>query len=165
MPTKCPAPRIPVDCHQVLWRTFAELDPATVLLVGEQARGVLREMPEPPRYDYLEDTADVQSLDALDRYDIALIAPHTEVSDRSRVRNLIARVRDVHSRLLLLLVPGEQWAATDLLGLGMEHVMSCRAGPRTLELLRYNIRDYKTTPDWLNSRYWAHPELFDKYRW
>ncbi|WP_404840873.1 DUF6231 family protein [Alkalilimnicola ehrlichii] len=24
---------------------------------------------------------------------------------------------------------------------------------------------YKTTPDWLNSRNWAHPELFDKFRW
>lgn len=29
----------------------------------------------------------------------------------------------------------------------------------------FNIRDYKPTPDWLNPRAWANPELWDKYRW
>ncbi|WP_407275015.1 DUF6231 family protein [Halothiobacillus sp. DCM-1] len=29
----------------------------------------------------------------------------------------------------------------------------------------YSIRDYKTVPDWLNPRHWAHPERWDQSRW
>jgi len=25
----------------------------------------------------------------------------------------------------------------------------------------YSLRDYKQSPDWLNARFWAHPERFD----
>ena len=30
---------------------------------------------------------------------------------------------------------------------------------------QFDIHDYKQTPDWLNPRNWANPELWDKYRW
>lgn len=29
----------------------------------------------------------------------------------------------------------------------------------------YDIVSYKTVPDWLNSRHWAHPERWNKARW
>jgi hypothetical protein len=29
----------------------------------------------------------------------------------------------------------------------------------------FDIESYKDTPDWLNPRNWANPELWDKYRW
>ncbi|WP_322520450.1 DUF6231 family protein [Guyparkeria halophila] len=29
----------------------------------------------------------------------------------------------------------------------------------------FDIETYKRTPDWLNARHWANPELWDKYRW
>ena len=29
----------------------------------------------------------------------------------------------------------------------------------------FNIQDYKVSPDWLSARHWAHPELWDIYRW
>lgn len=30
---------------------------------------------------------------------------------------------------------------------------------------QFNLYDYKQLPDWLNAKYWANPENFDKYRW
>ena len=30
---------------------------------------------------------------------------------------------------------------------------------------QFNLYDYKPTPNWLNAKYWANPENFDKYRW
>lgn len=30
---------------------------------------------------------------------------------------------------------------------------------------QFNLYDYKRQPDWLNARFWANPENFDKYRW
>ena len=35
----------------------------------------------------------------------------------------------------------------------------------TLKIWQFNLYDYKPQPDWLNARYWANPENFDKYRW
>lgn len=32
-------------------------------------------------------------------------------------------------------------------------------------LYLFDIESYKDTPDWLNPRNWANPELWDKYRW
>jgi len=32
-------------------------------------------------------------------------------------------------------------------------------------LFKYNISDYKTTPDWLNADNWANPEMWGKYWW
>lgn len=29
----------------------------------------------------------------------------------------------------------------------------------------FNIANYKETPEWLNARNWANPELWDKFRW
>ena len=29
----------------------------------------------------------------------------------------------------------------------------------------FNILDYKQVPDWLNAKYWANPENWNKYRW
>ena len=29
----------------------------------------------------------------------------------------------------------------------------------------FDIETYKQTPDWLNARHWANPELWGKYRW
>ncbi len=31
--------------------------------------------------------------------------------------------------------------------------------------LRRRIFDYKDAPDWLNSRFWANPQMWDKARW
>jgi len=27
------------------------------------------------------------------------------------------------------------------------------------------VREYKQAPDWLNARFWANPQHFDKYWW
>ena len=35
----------------------------------------------------------------------------------------------------------------------------------TLILWQFNLYDYKMLPNWLNSKYWANPENWDKQRW
>ncbi len=40
-----------------------------------------------------------------------------------------------------------------------------RALDRDEPVYQFDIHDYKQTPDWLNPRNWANPELWDKYRW
>lgn len=38
------------------------------------------------------------------------------------------------------------------------------ANPR-LTLWQFNLYDYKRLPNWLNNKYWANPENWDKHRW
>ncbi|MDT8372118.1 MAG: DUF6231 family protein [Gammaproteobacteria bacterium] len=33
------------------------------------------------------------------------------------------------------------------------------------QLFSYAIESYQPKHDWLNSRFWANPENYDKYRW
>lgn len=35
----------------------------------------------------------------------------------------------------------------------------------SLSLWQFNLYDYKRLPNWLNSKYWANPENWDKHRW
>lgn len=108
----------------------------------------------------------------LGRYDLAVIVD-LEATARPTLAHLIARLRDINARRLLLLaevgtVAGEYakgWSRADLVGLGLEWLSACRYDGRTVDLYHFDIDTYKTTPDWLNSRYWANPDLFDKYRW
>jgi hypothetical protein len=34
-----------------------------------------------------------------------------------------------------------------------------------LQVFSYAIENYQLKKDWLNSRFWANPQHYDKYRW
>ncbi len=57
------------------------------------------------------------------------------------------------------------WATSDFLALGFRRLRPSRAIESAYWLYRYDIYDYKITPDWLNSRHWANPGEWDKRRW
>lgn len=79
-------------------------------------------------------------------------------------RQLISALRNHYSpELVVLAGPSADgsWTTADFLAMGF------RIAGRSAEyaVFHYSLRAYKATPDWLNSRYWAHPERFDKFRW
>lgn len=98
-------------------------------------------------------------------YDLAVVARSLETLPRKDAGMLLSRLRDLHSKRFLALVRlgGEGgWSNTDLIAYGMKRCASFTHG---YALYRFNIYDYKDTPDWLNARYWAHPERWGKERW
>lgn len=106
----------------------------------------------------------------LGRFDLVIVADLLERLSKNRGAQLLARLRDVHGgRFLLQLAAmphaehASQWDGNELLALGLVRVKSYpEAG---LHLYRYDLDDYKTTPDWFNPRFWAHPERWDKDYW
>jgi hypothetical protein len=46
--------------------------------------------------------------------------------------------------------------------MGFRHLAGTEDG---LQVFTYAIENYQPKRDWLNSRYWANPEMYDKYRW
>lgn len=93
--------------------------------------------------------------------------------DKTEAGAVIARVRDLHAHRLLLLVPAASsrhgangpWQEGDLIAYGMHRVGTYGEDKNQYALYEFDINNYKTTSDWLDSKYWAHPELWNKHRW
>lgn len=121
----------------------------------------------------------------------AIVYYHLETSNPPAGRALLAQLRDVlASKVIVLSKPSAEWTLTDFLALGfsslngeiaasitsnldgtMDDTQDNTQNEKQLDQLGdtnfygFDISDYKRTPDWLNSKYWANPRLWDKYRW
>ncbi len=89
-------------------------------------------------------------------------------SQKKSIGALLSRLRDVHADRVLHIVfsedehseTGPYWSLADSLQMGFSLVQKIQRGGGITSLYEYSIRDYKTSPDWLNSRHWAHPHLW-----
>ena len=80
---------------------------------------------------------------------------------------LLGSLRDLRARRLLVAVPAHdaRWRLDAMLALGLEAAGHASAGGGPLALYTFDIDRYKRTPDWLNARNWANPELWGRHRW
>lgn len=85
--------------------------------------------------------------------------------DRVLARQLIAALRDLLARQMLVFVPEHLLEDTALLGLALNRQARFEADGGEWQAWSYDIRTYKAVPDWLNPRFWANPENWDKFRW
>lgn len=141
--------------------------PDRVLAVGDTAETVLREcLPEGVPLESL-DPPRAESLMGRGRYGLVLVAGALETLDKDGGIRLIARLRDLHARRLFVAVPlgSGGWSARDLYGLGLRRAAHCLRAEGGPQLFYFDLESYKQTPEWLNAKYWANPEMWDKYRW
>lgn len=110
---------------------------------------------------------------SLGRFDAAVVANTLEHMDRTGAGRLIARLRDLNTPRLFVVVPvgigrpgsAGTWAPADMIAYGLSLVRECERDGKPVRLYKFDIFDYKKDPDWLNPEHWANPELWDKYRW
>jgi len=154
---------------EVLRALLARWRPARVLLVGEDPDGALagwaaaaRPPPAVVRRAPAEALADPAPGEG-GRWDLAVLGPDVAGRlARPEAERLVAALRDLHARRLVLALPDPVpagWETPACVALGLTPVGE---GGR---LWRFDLHDYKETPDWLNPRFWAHPELWDRFRW
>lgn len=96
------------------------------------------------------------------RHDLAVLWLPADHEDR-----LLSRLRDLHARQLLVFVGVDNgcWPTQRLLGLALQRQARFQHEAQLIEAWSYDIRTYKAVPDWLNPRFWANPENWNKYRW
>ena len=149
--------------------------PASVIFIGDAARSAADAFrKDQPEADIvLSDAASaLETLKKQERFDLAVVINALETLEKAHAENLLAALRDLHARCVVAAVRlGEHWSGTqstwrerDLLGLGMKR-LDTDSPDANQGLFEFNIQDYKLSPDWLNARHWAHPELWDIYRW
>ncbi|MGH8493571.1 MAG: DUF6231 family protein [Moraxellaceae bacterium] len=85
--------------------------------------------------------------------------------DSRQARQLIAAMRDLLARQLLVFVPENLLDDTTLTGLGLTRQARFELNDGHWQAWSYDIRSYKSVPDWLNPRFWANPDNWNKYRW
>ena len=77
--------------------------------------------------------------------------------DATQARALLARARDFIAPRIIVIADAQcQLKRLDFLALGYETLASDEAGKITL--YQFDMATYKQVPDWLNARFWAHPE-------
>lgn len=90
------------------------------------------------------------------RADLAVLL--LAAQDNTEQTERIAWNRDIGAQCTLLwLAEDNAWTPARLRELGFE--------PLTERLWAFDINDYKAVPDWLNARFWANPDQWDKHRW
>jgi hypothetical protein len=102
------------------------------------------------------------------RYALAVVVGVLEHLPRAQGAQLIATLRDLWAPRLLVATPTgapRGWCLGDMLAHGLEHRGEALGPDGPLVLYGFDIDRYKRTPDWLNSRHWAHPELWGRHRW
>jgi hypothetical protein len=160
-------------CAESLNRALQTAAPRTLLAVGPVAAESLASYAAAHRDCVVTrlSLVDGQAQTArLDRFEFAFVGGVVEHLPKPQAIQLLGRLRDFHAPLLYVLAPMgpawqghvSAWEQNDFIALGMERVVACGEGSRPLHLYRFDLRSYKATPEWFNSRYWAHPELWDK---
>ncbi len=161
-----------------LTRQLKAWRPQRLIAVGADAPRLLRDYLDAEKECELEivDTADaaerLRSLQSERRYDFALVAGFLEDVDGATGSAVIARLRDVLARRLCVVVDfkkaagGETpWSDAELSAFGLTLLSRLEKEGKQARLYGFDIASYKRTPDWLSPRYWAHPELWGKFRW
>ncbi len=105
-----------------------------------------------------------------DTFDIAIVADALSAMQRDSAIALLARLRDVQARQVLVISrdggpTDEVFSDTDFRAYGFRRLQTQTSAGQCWRVHEFSIGSYKVTPDWLNAKYWAHPERFDKFRW
>lgn len=86
--------------------------------------------------------------------------PDAAMQRLGRARNIVS------SRVVTELIDlGPAPTDIDLLSLGFIRYAETATGSVTSRWYLFDLMTYKPVPDWLNARFWANPDNWDKFRW
>ena len=100
------------------------------------------------------------------RYDLGFVlldtAEMAEVSSQDKAQ-LLVKLRDLMAKRIVVAsrLQDEQL----MRALGFTQLIDKTAHGSDFALWQFNILTYKHVPDWFNSRFWANPENWNKFRW
>ena len=100
------------------------------------------------------------------RYDVGLVLLDSqELLAISNIQKsqLLVKLRDLMAKRIIVV---SQLQDEKLLrSLGFTQLIDKTQHDRDFALWQFNILTYKHVPDWFNSKFWANPENWNKFRW
>jgi len=139
------------------------LAPKRLLVVSEMALPLAQNTPQIATETHIATPA---TLPDDSRFDLTCLYHCLQDLSKTEGLALIAQVRDVLSEQVLIVTQHsrktkDEWSSQDFIAAGF----SAQQHVENTAFFYYNIATYKRTPDWLNSKYWANPEQWNKQRW
>lgn len=117
------------------------------------------------RWAYFNVT-ELLSLPFTQRYDLGFVVlDNTEMSSLSDVTKaqFLVKLRDLMAKKLVVVATEQDNKL--MRSLGFTQLIEKSAQGNDLAIWQFNILNYKHVPDWFNSKYWANPEHWNKFRW
>ncbi len=109
---------------------------------------------------------EVLNLPFCTRYDLGFVLMDNremQTLDPIEKSRLLVKLRDLWAKRMVVVcgLQDEQL----LRSLGFTQLIDKTQHDVDFALWQFNILTYKHVPDWFNSKFWANPENWDKYRW
>lgn len=100
------------------------------------------------------------------RYDMAVVMlDSSEMQDLNtqKMSQILVKLRDLFAKRLVVVSRLQDEKL--LRALGFTQLIDKTTHEADFALWQFNILTYKHVPDWFNSKFWANPENWDKFRW
>ena len=100
------------------------------------------------------------------RFDLGFVILDTEemvaLSEQQKTQMLV-KLRDLMAKRIVVVSKLQDERL--LRALGFTQLIDKTTHDNDFALWQFNILTYKHIPDWFNSKFWANPENWDKFRW
>jgi len=136
-----------------------------LLFAGETVISLCKDLNDTRSHE-LKTPFNLEQLTDLPYIELAVVSDLIETMSKEQATEWLSMLRNCHTQQLILIVdntnePNHEWQLADFLAMGLHKIIA----NQHYQLLSYNIKNYRPKHDWLNSRFWANPENYDKYRW
>lgn len=145
-----------------------------VLLISEPGNSEIirdvRSLANTNRISLTHASAEAMSSLEKARFDLSVYLLGDAPLEQSQIE-AIGQLKNLFSNRVVVLKPQEQALASQsgtgsqLRAMGFESGSRFTIEERDYESFNYNIESYNKPRSWNNSRFWANPENFHKYRW
>ncbi len=144
----------------------SQFNPRSILTAGDTAAMCLQNDND-TKLQHLKTPFSQDQLRNTQPADLAVISHLTESMEKAAAQQWLGMVKNrLAPHVILISHPAiadnKGWELTDYLAMGFRHLAGTEDG---LQVFTYAIENYQPKRDWLNRRYWANPEMYDKYRW
>lgn len=154
-----------LDLSTILSPLIEEFQPSSVLIVGETALACYKEQQD-TRSQVLKTPFRLEQFANITGIDLAIVSEIIDTLPKSQAMEWLGLIRNCYTQHMIVICEidaavRQSWELADFLALGMQRV----AMTHHHQIFSYAIENYQPNHDWLNSRHWANPENYDKYRW
>lgn len=104
--------------------------------------------------------------DLVQDIDLVLVSKEVEALDKTSAVQIIGQLRNsLNAQILVLLSSSAPLDFADMIGLGFKLEANGFSDKNDTTLYTYDITNYNKKREWNNSRFWANPGNFHKFRW
>lgn len=153
------------DLSTIVHPLILQFQPNTVLIAGEVAANACKNMQD-TRSLVLTTPFSIEQLHHAQAVDLAIVSNVTETLSKHEATQWLGMLRNRLTQHVIVIADAaiaerQGWQLSDYLALGLKSVVTVN----NYQIFSYAIESYQPKREWLNSRFWANPENYDKYRW